>query len=288
MLKYFIFGSCLGVAIPQYVSNLNYNYLYYGIYKPHSDFFNLRKTKFKYDYAISEKDYSNYIKSVFGSFYTMAHYFIIGKSQEFLEKKQKKCFKLIETFEFVKETIENMEYVMDNIAKEVIKAQMLKSKGSYQFMPELESRNNLENESADDVNLEYLKQIQDTSSDDYEKYLLSQSVMPKEEYLKSLKPEFFQQKQMNKLKLIEGYNSALTEHNNSQSFDSMRNEFMKIHNKVGDITNEKIIESRRKKPDQKNQEKLDKIEMEQSKVKSHKVKSIEKEVDELKKIFGNK
>jgi len=289
MLRYFIFGSCLGVAIPQYVINKNYNFLYVGVYKPHKDFFNLRKSRFQNDYAISEKDYSNYIKSVFRSFYMMAHYFLIGKSQEFLEKKQKKCFKLIENFEFVKETIENMEYVIENIAKEVRRAQTLKAKDKfYGLLPELENSLESKNVSAEDLNLEYLKQIQDLSTDDYEKYLLSQSVVPKEEFMKNMNPEYFKQKEIERMNLVQSYENALNEHKNSQSYDSMRNEFMKMHNKVNQITKEKSIENLRKKPDHKTQEKLDKIEKEQMKEKSPKVKSVEKEIEDLKKIFGNK
>jgi hypothetical protein len=289
MLKYLIFGSCLGVAIPQYVSNKNYNFLYLGIYKPHKDFFNLRKNRFQNDNAVSEKDYSNYIKSVCRSFYMMAHYFLIGKSQEFLEKKQKKCFKLIENFEFVKETTENMEYVIENIAKEIRRAHMLKAKDNfYGLIPELENSNEPENVSADHTNLEYLKQIQELSTDDYEKYLLSQSVIPKDEFMKNMNPEFFKQKEIERFNLLQSYENSLNEHKNTQSYDSMRNEFMKMHNKVNQITKEKSIETLRKKPDHKNQDKLDKIEKEQMKEKSHKVKAVEKEIEDLKKIFGNK
>jgi hypothetical protein len=284
MLKYFILGSCLGIALPQYVSNHNYHYLYFGLYKPHKDFFNLKKNYFKNDKGISEKDYVHYIKNIFVSFIRMVHYFLIDSRKEFLEKKQKNCFKLIENFEFVKETIENMDYVVENVTRQVIKEKIL-SKEQQEI---LEKKIKEENKTPDEFNLEYIKQIEEMSSDDYEKYLLSQSVESKENYMKNINPEFFKEKQVQRLKMFEVYENSMDEYKNSQSFDSVRDEYMNINHKLRSLTSQKSIDSFKKNPNAKNKEQLEKLEKQLGKEKSHKVKSIEQDLEELKKIFGNK
>ena len=284
MLKYFILGSCLGIAIPQYVSNHDYHYLYSGLYKPHKDFYNLKKNYFKNDKGISEKDYVHYIKNIFVSFYRMVHYFLIDSRKEFLEKKQKKCFKLIENFEFVKETIENMDYVVENIAREVQKAKIL----SDEQKEMLEKKFKEENKTPDEFNLEYIKQIEEMSQDDYEKYLLSQSVESKENYMKNINPEFFKEKQVQRLKMFEAYENSMDEYKNTQSYDSVRDEFMNINYKLRSVTNEKSIDSLKKKPNAKEKEQLEKLGQQIGKEKGHKVKSIEQDLEELKRIFGNK
>lgn len=287
MLKYFILGSFLGISIPQYASNEDYHQLYYGMYKPHRDFITMKKYKFKNDIALSEKDYTAYFKSIFYSIYSMFHYFFIDKPNQFIETKQKRCFRLIEKFEFVKETIENMDYVTKNLRNEFIKSQKLKE-GSYEQMALLEKQFKEENKTAEDLSLEYLKQIEEMSSDDYEKYLMSKSVMPKEEFLKTLSPEFLQQKRMDKLNLLESYDNALRENRNGESYDSMRNEFMKIHDKTNYVATQRSQEMMKNKSIEREKEKLDKLERQQGKDKSHKVKNVEKEIEELKKVFGNK
>jgi adenylate kinase len=74
-----------------------------------------------------------------------------------------------------------MDYVVQNLTREVIKEKIL----SNEQQEILEKKIKDENKSPDEFNLENIMQIQEMSSDDYEKYLLSQSVESKENYMKN-------------------------------------------------------------------------------------------------------
>jgi hypothetical protein len=273
MLKYFIAGGLGGLLIPQYLSNNNFEYLYQGLYRPHKEFFRLKSDRYKKDESLIVSDYTGYIRGIFSGLYISAHYFLLGQFKEFKETKQKVCFDLIENFEFVRETVQNWDYLNRKIRENMEDEKKYTEELIIGVQQEIERLS----KSPDEMNLDYIKQIENMTDDEYEKYAITQAIIPKEEYLKNISPDYLLEKSKYRLQIIENFQNSLLDYKNNQNFENKRQD---IQNKSNEIMNKKGLEEMH--PDKPNAQKKDKKE------KPQKLKNIEKELEDLKGIFGEK
>lgn len=288
MKKYFLSSIFLGLAIPQCLSNYHFDIWSLYLLKPYQNFYQLKKECYKKDIGLEYNDYTNHILNVTKSLGKFVHFYLIEYRRIITQEKQNMTFNLIERFEFVKETIDNFDYVESNLKKIKIE-EVNSSPGSYANMKKLENETKINNKSADDYNIENIQLIKEMAEDEYEKYLLENAIQKKEDYDKSLTPQFKLQKETNRLKLIEQYHDSLRKFKSEQMGDDLQNKARDVVNSATDIINRKIgqeeIENRKKiyeKGQLKVQEKTDLSK------KYPTIKSIEGDLDSLKQLFGEK
>jgi hypothetical protein len=288
MRKYLISGLTLGVAIPHYLSNYHFEIMQSCLYQPHVQFYKIKKEHYKLDKALDHTNYLNYILDITKSFYQFIHFFTIGERREFRKMKQKMSFDLIENFEFVRETLDNFDFVIENMRK--LEEESLKNQpGSYAFFQQLEEEAKQRNKTADDYSIENIQIIKEMAEDDYEKYLLENSVMRKEDYDKSLTPEFKLQKEANRLRMIEQYQDAQRKFKSEQMGDDLQAKQIEFRQRTGQLALEKSKDEEMKTEQQvKERKELNIKEKPDLSKKYPTVKSVEPDIEALKQLFGTK
>lgn len=292
MLKIYLTGLALGIALPQYLSLNDYQVLYQGLYKPHKDFNTLKRNLYKKDISLDEKHYFDYFKNTVNSFIQTVYYFPYGKYREALHQRQKACYKLIQNFEFVKETIENMDYITENLrALEKYQANSTIVPGTYEHLKLIEKQAKSHRVTADDNNLENLERIKAMTKDDYEKYLLDQAIVDKGDYMNSLSPELKVEKEQNKIKLLQSYYDSMKQFKEERQGGDIDEKSTLYRNRMNNLAMNKWHESEEKRlqkeREHKKQEKKE-TPKEIGEFKQSNPKSVEQELQMLKEIFGNK
>jgi hypothetical protein len=288
MKKYFLSGIVLGLTIPQCLSNFHFDVWSLYLLKPYQNFFRLKREMYKKDQGLDYNDYANHIIDIAKSYYNFIHFYIIGQRRMIRQEKQNLTFNLIEKFEFIRETIDNFDFVQSNLEK--IKAEQVNSApGSYAYMKKLEQEAKIKNKSVDDYSIENIELIKEMAEDEYEKYLLENAIQKKEDYDKSLTPQIKLQKEANRLKLIEQYQDSQRKFKSEQMGDDLQKKAKDVKNAATQIINRKIGEEEienRKKIYEKNQLKVqEKADLSK---KYPSIKSIDGELDVLKQLFGEK
>jgi hypothetical protein len=286
MKKYFLSGIFLGLAIPHSLSNYHFDVWSFHLLKPYQLFYHLKKESYKKDMGLDYSDYVNHISNIAKSFINFAHFYLIAYRRAIIQEKQNLTFNLIERFEFVRETIDNFDFVQTNLKKIEIE-EVNNSVGSYAYMKKLEQEAKVKNKSVDDFNIENIQLIKEMAEDEYEKYLLENAIQKKEDYDKSLTPQFKLMKETNRLKLIEQYQDSLRKFKSEQMGDDLDIKARDVVNNATNIINRKINQEEidnKKKIFEKGQLNV-KEKTDQSK-KYPTIKSIEGDLDSLKKLFG--
>jgi hypothetical protein len=224
MSLFFIGGFLTGVSIVHNASNDTFWYLYHGLYRPHKEHHIKRRERFSKQLAMTEYHYLYYIEDTIFSFLKMSRYFLFGKRLMIKEKSQDYALKLIDSFEFVNNTIENMDQVMATMKKNEEKIII---EGSYQHLAYLERLSKEQNVNEDDLNLNNIQAIKSMNTDDeYEKYLLENAVMTKEDYNKTLLPGQTLTNNINNYVNAEMYNKSL---------NAWKNKSNDVHSMISDL-----------------------------------------------------
>ncbi len=297
MAKLFTLGLITGITIPSYLSLKDYDMLYDNLYFPHKRFRILKQKLKRDDLVINEDDYMEYFKTTFKSLYNLIYYFSYGKSQELLLAKQNACYDLIEQFEFMKETSENMGYITKNL--NLIKQEQLRENNSNNYNYDNDnnySYSRLTNEqeffkkytkTSDDINMESIEMIKALpAADEYEKFNLDRAVISRSEFLKSLTPEFKAEQEANKNKLVQRYHDSLADFEAGKSgmFDEDKN--LMFRTRMNQAASAKQYEKDMKRLN--DEKKMEQEDEEDAKVvKRTNPKSVEKELSVLKSIFSD-
>jgi hypothetical protein len=289
-MKSLFLGSLIGLGFTQYISDANHDTFYQFLLKPHVDFRRTIKVYHSHDKCLQPVDYVNYLKDSTLSFLHFFYYYGYEKGK--LERKYKRelCFNLIENFEFVRETIDNFQYVVENINKLAEERDNDETvEGSSAHMAKLEREMKERFKSADESNLENMEAIKSLTKDEFEMYQLKNAVMNKEDYYSSLAPEFRLSKEVNKLRLIEMYQDTIRNYKNKLLGDDLSNRKTEMINKTNDFVNNKLFT--REKEDRESLHELNQRKIKEIPELSKKyptVKNIEKEIETLKSMFGDK
>jgi len=284
MAKYFISGLALGIGLTQYTQEESYSVVYSGLYKPHKNFLSLKRQLKRDDLCFNEADYFNYLKQTFISMKNTIYYFVKGKSDKFKLEKQRNCYRLIEQFEFVKETSDNLDYIVDNIKK--IQLEEYAKKGSYENFKLIESESKQYIKTADDLNMENLQIVKSKTTDSFEKFNLDKAVVDRGEYLRSLSPEFKIQNEVNRMKLLKNYYDSLENFKSTESGVPNQEQMMILKQNANSISSNRV---RKNQENNIKGEKLSVKKDEEEKIyKRANPKNIENELKTLRNIFGNK
>ena len=289
-MNYLIPGAILGVGISQYISDTNFDIMYSYLIRPHAQFRLNKKHKYAADNGMDPQDYINYIKDTTYSFYNLIHWYTIGERASIRKYKRELCFDLIEKFEFVKETVENFDYVIGNIIEVVREDAIIEPKeGSYAFYAQLEREMKIKNKTQDEFSIENIQMIKEMTSDDYEKYLIDNSIVSKEDYLKSLTPEFRLSKETNKMRMIEQYHDRVLKYKNEKMGDDLDSKRLEVRNKATEVMNKTHLDDEEaliRLKEEKNQRKIKEIPDITKKYPS--IKNVDGEIETLKQLFGEK
>jgi hypothetical protein len=278
MSLYYISGFAVGILFPHYLSNYHFEILQGSVLRPHLQFFQMRKNKLKSGIEITHEDYLFYLKNTFLSFYNMIHFFIIGEKRLFNLTKQKACFDLISDFEFIKETVDNYDYILENVKEiqnEILNNRLIEAKESQKTV--------------EDYNFENIEIIKEMAKDDYEKYLIDNAVMRKDEYYKTLTPEFILQKEQNKLRMAEQYQNAYQEFDDERMGRNLLDSMKVARLKANELYEKKKVEQDKVKAMKTEEMKSQKVKVIEPLSKKYPtIKNIDKEIQTLKQIFGEK
>jgi hypothetical protein len=174
MLKYLISGLAVGTSIPLYLSDRNYLAMWNGIYRPHIAH-RERKRQIKVSQQrINEYDYLLYLTDIATSAFEMIKVFLYKGKRDFELAKQNTSLNLTMNFEFINETINNYDEINRNIQR-INDMQVEKNR----------KLNQLVNTKPEDMNLQNIQLMREKAKDDYQKYALDNSVMTKEEKIRS-------------------------------------------------------------------------------------------------------
>lgn len=289
-MKNLILGSIIGFGFSQYISDANHDIFYKFLLKPQADFRSNMKTIRAQDKCLEPAGYVNYIKDSAFSFLHFFYYYAYEKRKLDRKYKRELCFELIENFEFVRETIDNFDYVIENInkiAKETDNDENVEGSSAYKAKIEKEMMERMK--SPDENNLENIEAIKALTKDDYEMYQLKNAVMNKDDYYSSLAPEFTLSKEANKLRMIQMYQDTVRSYTNKLLGDDLANRKTEMMNKTNDFVNNKMFT--RQKDDMESLHQLNKRKIKEIPELSQKyptVKNVEKEIETLKSMFGDK
>jgi hypothetical protein len=256
----FVGGFIVGSIIPQMASNYKFWVLYHGIYRPHKDFRKKRNYLFKNDVALHSNDYYFYLFDIFYSFGKMWYLLLYGERKDFLKIKQQNCFKLIEEFEFVNETIENYENVIKGM-QQFYKSNLENIPGTYENFSKIEkeiSMNNIQ-KSAEEMNLANLNKIKEMSKDDYEKYLIDNAVKSRVEHTLAQSDEQFIQNAFNKTNQAIAYEKSIRQWKDKVQFKNEINTQLSENQRIDEEKNissnvvsfKKLLEDKTKEKDNK-------------------------------------
>lgn len=236
----FIGGFCLGLTIPSFLKDENYTILYHGIYRPHRMFFTKRRELFKNQQALRPEDYYEYILDSTLSFFNIFYMLLIGKRNNFIFLKQQNCFNLIEEFEFMNETLKNMDYIQESLQK---KSNLFP--GSYQHLAILEEgMKKMKVKSVDEINAENILKIKEMSVDPYEQYLLESAVETKENYYKNMPFNKLIDSEMQKHKIQEAYAQSQKQWEDKLKVKNIDHSIHKNQNAISQVvTKKQLIQS---------------------------------------------
>jgi hypothetical protein len=209
MSIYFIAGLSLGTGIPLYLSDRNFLTLWNGIYRPHKEYRERKAISMNKTHQITEYDYVYYILDTLNSFWYMTKSFVYLGHKNFLQTRQNTCLQLTTNFEYLNETLSNIDYINSNIQR----IQNLHLEREKQKMGE--------SFSSEDMNLQNIQRMKEIAKDDYQKYSLDNSVMTMENRIKSQNVFDFYKTNSKNMKMAMDHHNALQEFNFYKKQDNM-------------------------------------------------------------------
>jgi hypothetical protein len=284
-MNYLFAGLGIGMLLPQIVSNENHEIIYSSLILPHVNFKKVKEYLAKNNLQISYEHYINYIKDVGSRMFFFTSYYLYKRREYIKFEKQQKTFDMIEDFEFVRESCENIDFILDE-SKILFKKQIEEQKNiETKFIEEQKKKIYSE----DDENLNNIELIKNLAKDDYEKYLLKDSVVTSIDYYKELSPDFKVSQEKNRLAILQVYNNMVEDSERRKRGDDLLEKANRIRNKSIEKMEDKIAQEDKEilekirnynKPDVKEKPDI-------TKKFPNTISEVEK-IKELKEVFGDK
>jgi hypothetical protein len=232
-MNYLFAGLGIGMLVPQIVSDKNHDIIYSSLALPHDNFKKLKIYLNKNNLQLSYEHYVNYIKNVGYGIFSITSYFLYYKNQIKKFEKQQDTFDMIEDFEFVRESCENLDYIIDKTKKVITKHIEEENKKK-------EDQERMKIFSEDEENLHNIELIRNLAKDEYEKFLLNDAVMNTLDYYKELSPDFKLAKEKNRRAILEVYYRMVDESQRQKRGEQMLEKAERMRIKAYDIIADKM------------------------------------------------
>ena len=200
-------GFILGTSYIQNLNEENYRFFKESFIEPYSQYKFLKKYRKENDLHKSPDELYAFINLSFKNTLYFFYYHLYDKHILFRFYKQQNNFDLIRNFEFMNETMQNIDVIKNNLQKRIIQ-ENLKNEETEKLA---ENYKKDLNKSDDDNNMENILLMQNNSKDEFHKYQLSNNIFDKDEYEKSILPEIKLEKENTKIMLAKGISDARRE-----------------------------------------------------------------------------
>lgn len=200
-------GFLIGNTYIHKASEDDFDFFKKSFIEPHKEYRFLRKNRRKNDMAYSSEELIMYLKVTMNNAYYFFYYNLYDKYRIFNHYKQQNNFDLIRDFEFMHETLQNLDVIQSNLNKRI-------SQENFIIEEKIKSEENYEkelNRSDDDKNMENILLMKNNSADEFYKYQLSNNIYDKDEYEKSILPEIKLDRENTKIMLAKGIADARKE-----------------------------------------------------------------------------